>query len=47
MADNNVTLHAVIDVPAEHLLIKPRLKRLAPVSNKLIHEADTTFPEGG
>jgi len=47
MADNDVTLHAVIDAPVERLPMKQRLKRLGLLSNRLIQEADTTFSEGG
>ena len=47
MADNDVTLHAVIDGPVERLPMELRLKRLGLFSNRLIQEADTTFPEGG
>jgi len=47
MADNDVTLHAVLDATVERLPMELRLKRLGLLSNGLIQEADTTFPEGG
>lgn len=47
MADNDVTLHAVIDRPVKRLPMELRLKRLGLLSNRLIQEADTTFPGGG